>query len=202
MSLQNLNIANVISPVTTLGPGNRFAIWVQGCPFTCKGCISPDYIPFRDNKIVDIRELANLIIGSTIDGITISGGEPFAQAWQLAELLEIVLKSRPELNVLVFTGYEFSKLKSKAAKAFLSKIDLVITDLFVEELNSPNGLRGSDNQSFHYISDKLVNYKEEIENSPKKIETIIKNGMMTQVGIMSDRERKFSEELINIFNNI
>lgn len=197
-----LNIANLITPVTTLGPGNRFAIWVQGCPFTCKGCISPDYIPFKDNQLMDIQKLADIILNSTIDGITISGGEPFAQAGQLAKLLEIVLKAKPNLNVLVFTGYEYSKLKSKTAKDFLKHIDLLITELFIEELNSPNGLRGSDNQKFLYLSDKLIKFKSEIENKPKQIETIINNGILTQVGIMSDRERKFNEELINIFNNI
>jgi anaerobic ribonucleoside-triphosphate reductase activating protein len=197
-----LNIANIIFPVTTLGPGNRFAIWVQGCPFTCKGCISPDYIPFKDSNLMDVQKLADAIINSTIDGITISGGEPFAQANQLTQLLDIVLKKRPELNVLVFTGYKYSKLTSKAAKGFLNNIDLVITELFIEELNSPNGLRGSDNQQFYYLSDKLVKFKDEIENNSKKIETIISNGIITQVGILSERERKYNEEIIDIFNNI
>lgn len=198
----NINIAKYISPVDTLGPGNRFALWVQGCPFTCKGCISPDYIPFKENKLMGINKLAEIILNSTIDGITISGGEPFAQAEQLAKLLEIVLKEKSNLNVLVFTGYEYPKLKTKAAKEFLKHIDLLITDLFVEKLNSPNGLRGSDNQKFVYLTNKLIHFKDEIENEPKKIKTIVSNGILTQVGIMSERERKFNEELINIFNNI
>jgi anaerobic ribonucleoside-triphosphate reductase activating protein len=149
-----------------------------------------------------INKLAEIILNSTIDGITISGGEPFAQAEQLAKLLEIVLKEKSNLNVLVFTGYEYPKLKTKAAKEFLKHIDLLITDLFVEKLNSPNGLRGSDNQKFVYLTNKLIHFKDEIENEPKKIKTIVSNGILTQVGIMSERERKFNEELINIFNNI
>jgi anaerobic ribonucleoside-triphosphate reductase activating protein len=196
-----LNIASYIPSVTTLGPGKRFGLWVQGCPFSCNGCISPDYIPFRDNKLIEISELSNIIINSNIDGITISGGEPFGQASQLASLLEIVLHARPNLNVLVFTGFSYSKLKSESAKAFLKHIDLVITELFIKELNTLNGLRGSDNQEFHYLTNRFDAFKFEIENNPKKIETIIQNGMITQIGIMNEIERKFNDDIIDIFNN-
>ena len=197
-----LNIASYLSAVTTLGPGKRFGLWVQGCPFSCKGCISPDYIPFRDNKLIEITDLSNIIINSDIDGITISGGEPFAQASQLAELLNIVLNKRPELNVLVFTGFSYSKLKNKGAKAFLNHIDLLVTELFIEELNTSNGLRGSDNQEFHYLTNRFDEFKNEIEQNPKRIETIVKNGMLTQIGIMGNAERKFNYDLIEIFNNL
>jgi hypothetical protein len=103
---------------------------------------------------------------------------------------------------LVFTGFSYSKLKSESAKAFLKHIDLVITELFVEELNTLNGLRGSDNQEFHYLTNRFDAFKFEIENNPKKIETIIQNGMITQIGIMNEIEKKFNDDLLDIFTNL
>jgi anaerobic ribonucleoside-triphosphate reductase activating protein len=197
-----LNIASIIDSVSTLGPGRRFAIWVQGCPFSCKGCISADYIPFVKNQFIEIQTLANKIIASDVDGITISGGEPFAQAGQLAKLLQIVLEQRPELNVLVFTGFSFSKLTGAGARALLGYVDLLITELFVEDLNTEIGLRGSDNQEFHYLTNKFLKYKDQIEKSPKRIETIVDGNMITHVGIMSNVERKYGEDIIEILNNI
>lgn len=198
-----LSIGSTLYPVTTLGPGNRFVIWVQGCPFNCKGCCSPDYIPFQNNKNTSVDSLADYIAAlDGIDGVTFSGGEPFAQAAALSLLIKKVKSKRPDLNFISFTGYSFEALKSKAQKELRGLLDLVITELFVEELNTLNGLRGSDNQEFHYLTNRLDAFKFEIENNPKKIETIIQNGMITQIGIMNEIERKFNDDIIDIFTNL
>ncbi len=202
-SKSTINIASFHHPVTCLGPGNRFVLWVQGCPFDCKGCTSPDYIPFKENKIVEIEKLAEMISSiDGINGITLSGGEPFAQPKELAKLLDLIIHKRPELNIMCFTGYSFDQLKSPAQKNLLTKIDLVITELFVEELNSEIGLRGSDNQQFIYLTDKLKPFKLEIEESKKKTQTFIENGKVTQVGIMSESEDFFLKNIQDIIASI
>ena len=61
-----------------LGPGLRYAIWTQGCPFNCPGCVTPEGRPIVAAKIIDTTTLANDIIGNkNISGVTISGGEPY-----------------------------------------------------------------------------------------------------------------------------
>ena len=37
-----LALSRMHFPVTTLGPGNRIGIWVQGCTIRCPGCVSAD----------------------------------------------------------------------------------------------------------------------------------------------------------------
>jgi anaerobic ribonucleoside-triphosphate reductase activating protein len=65
-----LNVSSYCQPVTTLGPGKRFALWVQGCPFTCSGCISPDYIPFKDANWLLVYSLADhMAVIDAIDGL-------------------------------------------------------------------------------------------------------------------------------------
>jgi anaerobic ribonucleoside-triphosphate reductase activating protein len=202
-TINTINIASFHHPVTCLGPGNRFVLWVQGCPFDCKGCTSPDYIPFKENKRVEIEKLAEMIISiEGIDGITLSGGEPFAQPKELAKLLDLIIDKRPELNILCFTGYSLEQLKSSGQKTLLTKIDLLITELFVEELNSEIGLRGSDNQQFIYLTDKLKPFKLEIEESKKKTQTFIEDGKITQVGIMSESENIFYKNILDIIESI
>lgn len=203
MQGEALNIAAYQYPVSTLGPGKRFAIWVQGCPFNCKSCISPDYIPFEESNRVSIEGLATFISEiEGIEGITISGGEPFSQAQNLMKLIQMLKELKPNLNFICFTGYSFGALKSKAQKELLNVLDLVITELFIEELNSENGLRGSDNQKFIFLTDKLIDYRDEIENGKKKIETFIFKNNIVQVGIMSKTERDFHNSLLQIIQSL
>ena len=58
-----------------LGPGLRYVIWVQGCPFHCPHCETPEGRSFEPNTLIDVNALANDIIShQEIEGITISGG--------------------------------------------------------------------------------------------------------------------------------
>ena len=82
-----LNVAEICPATRTLGPGQRFVIWVQGCCFNCRGCISPDWIPQKQANLVDPVRLANYILSiPSTEGLTISGGEPMLQAAALSEL--------------------------------------------------------------------------------------------------------------------
>ncbi len=56
-----LNIAEICPATRTLGPGQRFVIWVQGCCFNCCGCISPEWIPQEVANLVEPTMLAQRI---------------------------------------------------------------------------------------------------------------------------------------------
>ena len=65
-------------PVTTLGPGRRVGLWLQGCSIRCPGCISLDTWDPRVG-LVPIADLLERIdqLAWEADGLTVSGGEPF-----------------------------------------------------------------------------------------------------------------------------
>ena len=180
-----LNILDICSRGTrALGPGLRYALWTQGCPFNCENCISPESHSFEPNITVNIHSLAEDIIGNNqIDGISISGGEPFIQAGKLSLLLSIVKRQRPELNVLVFTGYDYNELKWAEAVSLLKHVDLLIDGRFQSNKNEGFGLRGSSNQSFIFLSEALLPYREELERGPRKLEMYIGNNDIKTIGI-------------------
>ena len=179
-----LNVYHISEGSYALGPGLRYIIWVQGCMQNCKGCISPQSRPMIANNLIRIETLANSIINNhKIEGITISGGEPFLQASKLALLLQMVKEKRPELNVIVFSGYQLKQLNSDKANVFIQFIDLLIDGPYVDELNDEKGMRGSSNQQFHYFTDRLIPFKKELEDGGRSNEMVIKNEEIHIIGI-------------------
>lgn len=185
MNGEILNLLDVERRGTrALGPGLRYAIWTQGCPFNCSGCVTPEGRPIIAAKIIDTSTLANDIIGNhNIFGITISGGEPFLQAASIAVLLEKVKISRPELNLIIFTGFRKEDLQSKEALAVLDMTDLLIDGQYVESKNDGVGLRGSSNQRLHFLTDRLLAYKETLQSGKRQVEVTLKNNSTDAIGI-------------------
>ncbi|MCX5208765.1 radical SAM protein [Kitasatospora sp. NBC_00240] len=146
-------------PVTSLGPGTRAGIWTQGCTIGCAGCVSQDTWTADPGTLVDIAALRSWLAGlpDPLDGITVSGGEPFQQPEALAALLEWVhvwRRGRPApLDVLVYSGYSLDRLRREHS-ALLDRCDAVITGPYIDRLNSP-GLRwsGSSNQRLTALTD-------------------------------------------------
>jgi len=65
----------------------RACITVQGCPIRCPGCAVPWTWNTDGGFEVEVEELATRVMeGPPVEGITLIGGEPFAQAMACAEL--------------------------------------------------------------------------------------------------------------------
>jgi len=164
-----------------LGPYNRYAIWVQGCLKKCSGCISKDSQPLDGGYEEDVASLANSVIDTPdIEGVTISGGEPFLQAEALVSFIEQV-KKKKDIGVIVYTGMKFSEIReSELAKAS----DLIIDGEYIEELNDDLSLRGSSNQQVCLVTDR---YKKEAESlygiRGRKIELQVEKGKTMMFGI-------------------
>ena len=121
--------------------------------------------------MVDTDELANTIsTTSFIDGITISGGEPFLQAKALTELTDLVKVLKPELDIIVFTGNRLETLTDHDSLSFLKNIDLLIDGEYIPELDNNKGLRGSCNQKFHFLTERLAAFRNELEQDARKSE--------------------------------
>lgn len=91
-----LRVHMLASPVHTLGPFARYGIWVQGCCRACVGCVSPEAQPMHGGYDMTVQELTGLIVcDHGVEGLTISGGEPFLQAEALCELIRMVRRITP-----------------------------------------------------------------------------------------------------------
>jgi anaerobic ribonucleoside-triphosphate reductase activating protein len=186
MTKTKINVASFIPNTNVLGPGNRAALWVQGCPFHCRGCIVPEWQVFQTNQLVSVDEVAQWILDSkSITGLTISGGEPLHQAKALVELIRI-LKNHRELDIISFTGFTLSQLINRIPMypevgEYLDEIDVLIDGPYVKELDDNRGLRGSSNQKIHYLTERLVHH--DFEYGPRNVEFYINKQDITLAGI-------------------
>ena len=90
-------------------------------------------------------------IPGPVDGVTISGGEPFDQPQQLNRLVTLLHAELTE-DILVYTGYTLEQLQLRNCpdtNGVLDKIAVLIDGAYVEELDDGVGLRGSSNQKIH-----------------------------------------------------
>jgi len=170
-----------VAGTQSLGPYKRFAVWVQGCLKRCPGCISKESRPLDGGYEADTEDLAESIINTyDIEGITISGGEPFLQSEALADLVNKV-KKRKDIGVIVYTGNNFEEIKDNE----LTKLcDIIIDGAYIEDLNDGLSLRGSSNQNICMITERYVKEAKELYGvQGRKIELHFREGQTTMVGI-------------------
>ena len=154
-----LNVAKTLSHSRANGPGVRAVIWVQGCTIGCRGCSSGFTHPHKKVNLVPPFELATWVANiDGIEGITLSGGEPFEQAEAVLQLLRGIKALRPELSIFLFSGYEHDFLAQSSdpnIKQVMEQIDMLSSGPFISELYDEALLwRGSSNQELVYISDR------------------------------------------------
>lgn len=178
-----------------LGPGNRFAIWFQGCKQRCKACINPAGQNMDGGFYISVDDLLQEILASkNIDGVTISGGEPFLQFEEL-NLLVQKIKEQTTLDVMLYSGYKYEDLLQKFGETFFELIDIFIDGEYIEEQNNNSPYKGSDNQRIFFPSGKDNYYKKLLqEKNNREIEfEINKNSEVFLVGIPP---KNFYENLI------
>lgn len=189
-------VGRILSPVHSLGPGERVCLWTQGCRKNCPGCISPDLQPFS-KAAIDNRKLSDILIQigkkGCCTGLTVSGGDPFEQADDLLQLLCFV---RNEFeDILVYTGYTLDEINRGVAGESgikcLEYIDVLIDGRYEKKLNTPDCvLRGSANQVIHYLNEiKKADYAEYLKGG-RIIETFVHNNTRILTGILNEEENK------------
>jgi anaerobic ribonucleoside-triphosphate reductase activating protein len=107
-----MRIAGIEYNSTVDGEGWRTAIFFQGCSHGCKGCHNPQTWDFSGGKEINLQELVDLIKtsckeNSLIDGVTLTGGDPFFQAEEIVELCKELKKEN--LNIWAYTGFIFDE---------------------------------------------------------------------------------------------
>ena len=133
------------------GEGIRTVIWTQGCPHHCLGCQNPHTHDFAGGDAIEIDEVKAAIDElKGQDGITFSGGDPFVQPKECAELAKYAREK--EYNIWCYTGYLYEDLLnlSKTKKEimdFLKLIDVLVDGKFILDQKSFSCIfRGSTNQ--------------------------------------------------------
>jgi len=151
-----LNISGFYDSSCTNGEGWRSVIFFSGCPHKCKGCHNPETWDFNSGEPISVDELTSMVLknSSYIDGVTLSGGEPF-QERNIDELLILINNlKKHNLTIWCYSGYKYEDLLiNPMFRKLLDKIDVLIDGPYIEELFDPNlKFRGSSNQSVKYLT--------------------------------------------------
>lgn len=151
-----LKVAMVVPRTEAEGPGLRYAVWVQGCPLRCAGCCNPEMLEFAGGEVRDPEDMVEEACAAGVEGVSLLGGEPFAQADGLAALAEGV-RARG-LSVMIYSGYTLAELRAlpgEGPRRLLAAADLLVDGRFEARLRSQRRrFIGSDNQVLHFLSDR------------------------------------------------
>jgi anaerobic ribonucleoside-triphosphate reductase activating protein len=193
--VSTLQVYSIVPQTRVLGPFLRFALWVQGCPFRCQGCITPDSLPVDGGESLSVASVAEAILSTPdIEGITISGGEPFAQAGSLYALLRLV-KNHKNLGVIIYSGYTLAKLRKQAKSnsavdGVLRYTDLLIDGPYVAAKDDGLSLRGSANQQLHLLTARYAEYTENYGKAKREVEIHVREDDVMLVGIAGEETRQ------------
>lgn len=193
-----MRIHSIIPCSLINGPGKRFIIWFQGCIFNCPECFNPQTHDVHGGYELALDDLIMQISNNldNIDGITISGGEPFLQNKELKKLL-IAIKTNFKLPIVIFTGYTEEELRHDETKVeCLSFIDVLIAGRYMAELKCDNRFASTLNQKVLFLSDKYS--AKDFDNSAES-EIIIKQDGEIIVSGKINSNRIFTKSPSGVF---
>ena len=135
------------------GPGIRVVVFVQGCDHNCPNCHNPDSYDFNGGKEHTVQQVIRMVKKpgpgrKLVRGVTFSGGEPFLQAGDLAQIA--FEAHRIGWDVTTYTGYTYEdlvKFNDPEINALLDLTDYLIDGPYIHEMRDLDlKFRGSYNQ--------------------------------------------------------
>lgn len=129
------------------GPGPRTTVFLQGCPLRCRWCHNPEGLEFGGGREITDEEVADEVL-RTADflvmsggGVTLSGGEPLAQAEFASAVIERIRALEPRLTHAIETsGFAVADDYRKV----VSKADFVYQDIKFPDLDGYRRWTGVD----------------------------------------------------------
>lgn len=149
----SVRIAGYYHNSLTEGPGRRSSVLFQFCPLKCRNCYVPELHRKDSGALISVKRLAELLLNPDHerDGVSILGGEPFAQPDGLLALVRELRKNGCS-HIVCYSGYTLELLREQAGSQpsiseVLNEIDILIDGAYIESLSSGAGLwTGSGNQ--------------------------------------------------------
>lgn len=190
MKLKNsIRMHSFVASSRVNGPGSRAVIWFQGCTLNCPGCYNPETHPANEDRFSTIPGLVEKVGECAqylhIEGVTLSGGEPFQQKEALFKLLAALRAAHPALSIVLFTGYTSQEVIDQCSVAelriLLTCCDVMIAGRYNQQARVASGLTASANKVFHFYSDRYT--ARDFEPIPQSEVTIGPDGQITITGI-------------------
>lgn len=145
------------------GPGNRAVIFVQGCSLGCPGCWNQDTHPVlkdddtRAGERIENHRLAEWVVNlkGTVEGVTLSGGEPLQQSHAVAGFCWRLKELWPEVSIGLFTGFSLEEVAGGVHwEKIKSHLDFAVMGRYVRNIPSSKPLLSSSNQKVVFFTDR------------------------------------------------
>lgn len=191
-----MRIAGVNPCSLVNGDGIRYTVFTQGCFHQCKGCQNPETWDPKGGDEVNITDMAADILKrwklGRIDGVTLSGGDPYYQQTECRQLLKLLPR---DLNVWIYTGFEYEKIKDLE---LTSLANVIVDGKFDLTKRCEGKPYGSSNQRIIRIYDKDLKASE--YRQQHDFQTVLKEWRDTRTEyermINSHRRRKKIREAV------
>ncbi|WP_165495249.1 4Fe-4S single cluster domain-containing protein [Actinomadura roseirufa] len=154
---RTLRVHDFEAAVTDHGPGVRAVLWLQGCTLGCPGCRVPETHPRRGYEVTPDGMFAHIAaLTGTVEGVTITGGEPLQQFRPLLRLLTRV-REETSLSVILLTGHRWDEVARMAGAAALrDRVDVLLAGRYERERRVGTGLLGSSNRTVHLFTSRYT----------------------------------------------
>ncbi len=146
-----MRIAGIMDDSIVDGPGLRLTVFTQGCVHNCPGCHNPESHDPNGGEEKAVAEMIEMIDDNPLlDGITLSGGDPFCQSGPCAEIARAARERG--LSVWTYSGWTFEALLEKSKEepdvlSLLQATDVLVDGPFILAQRSLEvKWRGSKNQ--------------------------------------------------------
>ncbi len=167
-----MNIAGFIEESLNDGEGIRSVIFISGCKHNCYNCQNIQSHNFnygksftKDMQLQIINKIKN---NPLIDGITLSGGDPFYSSEELNKFIILLKQNIEEINIWIYTGFTYEEIlnsKNQNMIKLLTSCNVLVDGKYIEKKkNLRLKFRGSENQRIIDIQqslkgNKVVKYK-------------------------------------------
>lgn len=166
-----MKVLTLTTPDIENGFGCRVTIWFAGCNRRCPGCHNPHTWNYNQGKELLSKEVLNKIWDAVdkdyIQGITLSGGDPFDQndesLMELFNFIELFKVKYPMKDIWIYSGGLYEDfMKNDILREILMWSDVLVDGPFIQELKLLDlPFRGSTNQRIidlkkSIYSDKVI----------------------------------------------
>lgn len=208
INLSGLEIGvNRYAVTSQLGPlDEKFVtVWTHGCCRKCPGCIAEEWNKADEPKLkvsADILAEMLLMEYGSLDGVVISGGEPFLWAAALSEMIACLDEAEEKkIGVMIYTGYCYDELKTLAENdhsiaTLLARADVIVDGSYIESLDSGEAFRGSSNQRLIFLTDRYSE-RDIIRDTRRAVTLEIDRDEMSMSGIPSETERSIWNSIVD-----
>lgn len=155
----SMKVMNIIHDSIVDGEGFRSVVFFAGCLHRCEGCHNPQSWNIGNGVDMTKKQIMKELIDNELTQVTLSGGEPFLQSNEIADLAYSLKKESK--NIWCYTGYSFEDLLIvNDHYKLLTNIDVLVDSKFQLE-NRDLGLlyKGSSNQRIIDVKRSLIEGK-------------------------------------------